>query len=156
MLNILSGNEAWPYLIGHTGSGRSFILACFANMITKQKGKGAFVNTADFLSEMKEMSINNRDAFEQVMREMCSASVLVLDDFGNEYQSEYVYTTILFPILSARDRAGLITCFASEFPIKQIVSMYKPKIGEEKSAQLGRMLNRRCGRVRDVSSFPVH
>ena len=156
MAQAVKGSGQWIYLNGNAGSGRSYMLACLANYVTKEQGKGAFVDTAELLAEMKELSIKNRDAFESLLKELSNASILVFDDLGNEYKTEYVYTTVLYPLISARDKAGLITCFASDFPMKEFISMYRSKIGDERASQLEALLKRRCKKEFDVTGVNVH
>lgn len=156
MIKIAKGGERWLFLNGDAGSGRSYMLACFANYITKTRGVGAFCDCGTLLSDLKEKSIKRKDEFDEDMKKLSEASILVLDDFGNEYKTEYVYTSILFPLLSARDKAGLVTCFASDFPFRQIVAMYKVKIGEERAAQFEALLKRRCVKEFDVSGVKLH
>ena len=156
MSSSLKGSGQWLYLTGKAGSGKTFMLACYANYLTLNKGKGAFCDTGSLLSELKDKSIRSREEFEETMKSLSSCSVLVLDDFGNEFKTEYVYTSILFPLLSARDKADLPTAFSSDFNLKQIVSMYQGKIGEERASQLLTLLKRRCIKEFDVSGISVH
>lgn len=149
-------SNRWIYLTGSNGSGKTNMLACFSNDITKAKGKGVFTDTESLFSELKEKSINDRQNFEELLKTICESSILVLDDFGNEFKTEYVFTSILFPILSYRDKANLPTAFASDFKIDQIVSMYRSKIGFERASQLKELLVRRCKKELDVTGVPFH
>ena len=151
-----NGTKNWAYLTGKAGSGKSFMLACLANSITKEKKPGAFVDTGSLLNELKEKSISDHDGFEALIQELSSASILVFDDFGNEYKTEYVYTNILYPILNNREKGGLPTAFASDFTIAQIASMYKPKIGDVRAEQLSELLKRKCRKEYDVTSINFH
>lgn len=157
MGSLLTGDSGrWIYFFGKAGSGKSYMLACLANQYAKAKGKGAFCDTGDLLTELKELSIKDSGAFNELMKALSTCSILVLDDFGNEYKTEYVYTTVLFPLLNARDKAGLPTAFASDFKPAQIVSMYGAKIGAERAHQLGQLLTRRCGKALDVTGTQIY
>ncbi len=133
-------SDRWIYLIGSNGSGKSYMLACFANYITTNKGKGAFCDSTQLVEELKGMSINDKEGFENRMR-----------DFGNEFKTEYSFTSILFPLLSYRAKEGKLTCFASDFKIDQIGSMYQGKIGPERAAQFRDLLKQLCKKEYDVS-----
>ena len=156
MSKALQGSGQWLYLTGSAGSGKSYMLACYANYLTKENGPGAFCDTGSLLNELKEKSIKDREGFDVLMESLSTCSILVLDDFGNEYKTEYVYTTVLFPLLSARDKAGLPTAFSSDFSIKEIVSMYQSKIGAERAAQLQNLMKKRCVKEFDVSGISLH
>ena len=156
MIEGYKGKERWLFLNGSSGSGKTFMLGCFANDITKKKGSGIFVDTETALTELKNMAIHKKEEFAQLMNEYANASVVVFDNFGNEFKTEFVYTSILYPILSSRDRAGKITCFASDFSFKEIASMYRAKIGPERTNQLLSLLERRCVKEFDVTGINPH
>ncbi len=156
MSKIVKGDGKWLYFNGKAGSGRSYMLACFANNLTLKNGAGAFCDTNTILSELKDKSINDKPGFEELFSALANASVLVLDDFGNEFKSEYVYTSILFPLLLERDKKNLPTAFASDFTIASIANMYKTKIGAERADQLSELLRRRCVKEFDVTGVNLH
>ena len=157
MAKVIKGlSSNWLYLYGGAGSGKSYMLACLANMITKKNGPGAFANTSELLDELKELSIKNKEGFRDMMESLSQASILVLDDFGNEYKTEYTYVNVLFPLLNARDKSGLPTAFASDFPVESIGKMYKDKIGAVRAEQLTNLLKRRCKKGYDVTSINFH
>ena len=153
MSKIAAGllNDRWLYLTGSNGSGKSYMLACFANFITTNKGKGAFCDATQLIEELKGMSINDKDGFESRMKELREASILVLDDFGNEFKTEYSFTSILYPLLSYRAKEGKLTCFASDFKIDQIGAMYQAKIGPERASQFKELLKYCCKKEYDVT-----
>ncbi len=152
------GEKRWPYLIGNSGSGKTYMLACFANQITTHEGvaPGAFCDTGTLLSKLKDLAIKNHDAFIEKLTALQKCSVLVLDDFGNEFKSDFVYTSVLFPLLSYRDKEKLPTAFSSDFKISDIVSMYQSKIGVERAHQLRKLLERNAKGELDVSGQPIH
>ncbi len=152
MTKIAAGiSDRWIYLNGSNGSGKTYMLACFANFITQEKGKGAFCDTTSLLEELKGLSINNKEEFEVRMKALREASILVLDDFGNEFKTEYSFTSLLYPLLSYRAKEGKLTCFASDFKIEQVASMYQAKIGPERAAQFRDLLLYRCKKEYDVT-----
>ena len=149
---IASGeSDRWIYLTGNNGSGKTYMLACFANTITKAKGQGAFCDTTTLLEELKGLAINNKPEFEIRMKALREASILVLDDFGNELKTEYSFTSLLFPLLSYRAKEGKLTCFASDFKIEQIALMYRAKIGPERARQFQDLLEYRCKKEFDIT-----
>ena len=152
MSKIASGeSDRWLYLTGSNGSGKTYMLACFANFITTKMGKGAFCDTASLLEELKGLAINNKDEFEVRMKALREASILVFDDFGNEFKSEYTFTSLLFPLLSYRAKENKLTCFASDFAMAQVASMYRSKIGPERADQFLRLLQYCCKKEFDIT-----
>ena len=152
MTKIASGmSDRWLYLTGSNGSGKTYMLACFANFITQMQGKGAFCDTTSLLEELKSLSINNKEEFEVRMKALREASIVVFDDFGNEFKTEYSFTSLLYPIISYRAKENKVTCFASDFSMDQIAAMYQTKIGPERAAQFRDLLKIKCKKEYDVT-----
>ncbi len=152
MTRIASGeSDRWLYFTGNNGSGKTYMLACFANFITMSKGKGAFCDTNALLEELKGLAIHDKPEFEIRMKALSDASILVLDDFGNEYKTEFSFTSLLFPLLSYRAKENKLTCFASDFKMEQVASMYRSKIGPERAEQFLRLLQYCCKKEFDIT-----
>lgn len=147
--------DCWVYAYGDSGSGKSYVLASSAGSYAKKNPGCAFVSTPDIVEELKEMSINDKKEFEKMLNRLSTCPLVVFDDFGNEFKSEYTFSSILFPILQSRAKNKLLTYFASDFPIKDIQTMYSSKIGEVRSRQLYRMLKSLSGTDYDISGLPV-
>lgn len=150
-----SGKREWVYLTGSSGSGKSFVAAYFASRYAKRHPGCAIASTPRLLEDLKSFSINSKAEFERQLKRLQECPLLVLDEFGNEYQTEYVYSNILFPILSSRAREKLPTFFTSDFGFSDIAKMYQSKIGEVKARQLKMLLKERCGREYDISGLPI-
>ena len=152
----IKGEEPnWVYLTGDSGSGKSFVLATFAGQYAARHPGSAFVSTSRIVEELKDMSINDKKEFEKMLERLSSCPLLVLDEFGNEFKSEYTYSSILFPIISARAKNGLTTFFASDFSFEEIEQMYESKVGLARAGQLYRLLKARCKKTYDISGQPV-
>ena len=74
--------------------------------------------------------------------EIKDADLLVLDAFGDEYKSDFVRDTFVYPLLQERAYSNKITIINSNFTIKEIVSMYNlakasaPKVRQLESTLL--------------------
>ncbi len=146
----------WLYLRGRRRSGRSFLLACLANDFAKQGKKVAFADTSALMESLKDASINQKKEFEKRMAALAECDFLVLDDFGNENHTSYIYSTVLFPLLNARAKAEKATAFTSDFGFEAIVGMYREIIGMAKAAQLKNLLEDFCRKAIDVTSLDIH
>lgn len=156
LIGVLQGKtDSWVYLTGTSGSGKSFVAASIAAEYAKKHPGCAIASTPRLLEDLKSLSINSKAEFERQLKRLQECPLLVLDEFGNEYQTEYVYSNILFPILSGRSREKLPTFFASDFGFDDIAKMYESKIGEVKARQLKMLLKERCGREYDISGLPI-
>lgn len=153
--DVCIGKEMWVYLMGSSGSGKSFVAAYFAARYAKNHPGCAIASTPRLLEDLKSLSINAKAEFEKRIKRLKECPLLVLDEFGNEYQTEYVYSNILLPILSYRGREKLPIFFTSDFSFNDISKMYKTKIGDVKARQLKTLLRERCEREYDISGLPI-
>lgn len=114
----------WVYLTGAMGSGRSYLLATYANHLVVQGSKVAFINANKRFDELKGLAIAARPIFEKRMGELENCDLLVIDDFGSEFKSDYVRDQIVMPLLAERAKNGRRTFFASDFALDEIQTLY--------------------------------
>ena len=146
----------WLYLVGEAGTGRSFLAANISIDIAKRElGPVAFI---DVPSRFKELQ-GTKDAtkFADLIDLYSNVPVLVLDDFGNEYKSDFVRESILFPILNNRAKKHLYTIITSDFDINDIVLMYQTnQASKPKAEQIKRLLKRMCGKEVNQGNISVY
>ncbi|MCQ2742227.1 MAG: ATP-binding protein, partial [Bacilli bacterium] len=138
MVAIAKGqSNRWLFINGSYKSGRTYLTVALANTLAK-KGKEAiaFCDTTSLVDKLKDLSFNSKDEFSKAVDRLCSTPVVVFDDFGNEQKSEFVFSSLLFPIINARSKAGLLTIFTSDFTIKEIGEMYSDKVSTARGNQL--------------------
>ena len=150
--SVKEKNSSWIYLYGSTRSGKSYILATFAVYFAKSHPGCAYVSCQSLLEKFKNLSYLNKEEFDIYFDKIKNAPLLVIDDFGNEYKTEYTFSTYLLPLLDYRNKQGLRTFFGSSFSIKEIESLYKDKIGPIYARQLKDILTRNCGNGFDIST----
>jgi primosomal protein DnaI len=117
-------DQSWVYLVGEMGSGRSYLLAAYANLQVSQGLKVAYLNANKRFDELKGLAISSRPLFEKRMGELESLDLLVIDDFGSEYKSDYVRDQIVLPLLNERAKKNLPTFFASDYSLEEIQNLY--------------------------------
>lgn len=146
---ILKGSSSrWLYLKGGNRSGKSFILSCLSNAYAEMNPPVAFADAPLFIDSLKNIAFSKerhaKEALSKAIDTYSRCPLLVLDGFGNEFKSEYVYASLLYPILSSRSRNGLPTFFASDFSIEEVIGDYKTKIGPLRATQFSRFLTSLC------------
>ncbi len=114
----------WVYVYGDVGVGKSSILIAVCNRLVKSERKVAFLDCNKRFDEFKALSIKNKQLFEQTMNQIASYDILVLDDFGNEYKSDYTRDQILMPLLNYRAKKNLVTYFSSNYTLDEIKALY--------------------------------
>jgi hypothetical protein len=119
-----SSSKRWIYLGGEIGSGRSFLTVCFTNFLAEQGAKVAFIASNSKFDELKNDAINNRNKFLTDFNNLCSCDLLVIDDFGSEFKSDYVRDQIVLPLLNSRAKNNLPIFFLSDYSLDEIKDLY--------------------------------
>ncbi len=116
--------KSWIYIQGEPGSGKSRYVAALLNNFALKSKTVCFMNTNQRFEELKVLAIKKPQEFSAIMTQLKTCDHLVLDDFGNEYRSDYVRDTILLPILNDRSRLGLFTYITSQYSLEEIEELY--------------------------------
>lgn len=119
----------WFYVYGDLGTGKSYALAAFCNDLARKGKKVCFMNATKRFDELKGLAIKSKEDFLKMMKTLYNLDYLVIDDFGNEYKSDYVRDQIIMPILAERTKNHKATLFASDFSIDEIEELYSQKYG---------------------------
>lgn len=138
-------SSEWLYLIGEAGTGRSFLAANIAVEIAKnENGPVAFIDTPSRFKELH--GTKDPKKFADLIDLYSTVPVLVLDDFGNEYKSDFIRESILYPIISQRAKKHLYTIITSDYSINDIAQMYQTnQAAQPKVEQIKKLLKRMCG-----------
>lgn len=155
---IQGESKRWLFLSGNPRTGKSYLAATIANeLIHAKKGPIAYINTPTRLKELTDMAFEQKEAFRKTLDLYINVPVLILDDFGNEYKSDYVRDTILFPILSERSKNEKITLFTSDFTFDEIAKMYGGNASSQiRSNQLKRLLLAMCKAPIELKGLSVY
>ncbi len=130
-------DHPWVYLEGEENAGKSFLLSSFSIGYGKTGKNIAFVNTPQRFDQLKFFSVKERGTFDDLMVRLASAPLLVLDDFGKEFHSDYVRDTILLPLLYVRANHKLMTFFSSRYSLGQIEKLWSySALSKEKAPEI--------------------
>lgn len=146
----------WIYLTGEEGTGRTYVAANIALDIAKnERGPIAFL---DVPSRFKELaSKKDNAAFTELLDKYMNVPVLVLDDLGNEYKSEFVREAILFPILNARSKNHLFTVITSDFSVNDYCLMYQNNASSKpKIEQIKKLFKKNIGEEINLGSLSIY
>lgn len=88
-------------LYGNIGSGKSYYAACIANRLIDN---GYRVKMTNFQTIINQLN-NSWEGRNEYINQLCSYSLLILDDLGTERQSEYMQEQV-FNIVNARYVTG--------------------------------------------------
>lgn len=117
-------DHPWAYITGASGSGKSYQVMKICNDFAANDFKIAYLNYPQRSEEMKSLVMKDNDAFKRMINKINDCTVLVLDDFGDEFKSDYLFDAVLLPLLLERSRKGQITYFVSAYSLKELELAY--------------------------------
>lgn len=143
LVNILNTNSSKGlFVYGDNRIGKTFILSLFSmKYIEKTKKSVAFCSSKDLFQTIQDSLFNDKERAKEYINQLIDVDLLILDGFGNEYKSDYVRDTIVYPLLSARLEKHKLTMFTSNFSIEEIEEMYDTsKSSKPRARQLKKVL----------------
>lgn len=156
---IKDGRSNWLYLCGGPGSGKSY----FAGMLACDAAKNnrspiIFANATRRIKELSDLQYSDKEEFQKMLNRYCTCELLVLDDFANEFKSEFVRDAIVFPILSMRASKKLMTIITSDFTIEDVETLYacNSKAGGIRARQISQLLRALCDKEIIVGDLPIY
>lgn len=111
------------YIWGLPGVGKTYLLAGMCNQLAKQGKSICFVNVPKLVSDLKQM-FQDSGAMEQYLYRITNCDVLVLDDIGSESVTAWSRDEILLTILDQRMEQHKLTCFSSNYSMKELQDKY--------------------------------
>ncbi len=144
---VLKKSNSWIFVKGDMSTGKSFFAAtlCVDAARNKLYNSISFVDVPERFKELTDLAFQKSPKFVELLDKIKNSEMLVLDDLGNEFRSEFVRDNVFFPILSYRAKNKLFTIITSNYSIEDICTMYytnqasKPKID-----QIRQLLNVMC------------
>lgn len=121
--NASSDSTNGLYIYGKCGVGKTFLCFCFANAYAQRKNKTiCFVYMPELINIIK-LGFNNqldKEKSNQLIEKMKECDVLVLDDLGSEFATDWFYSDYLLNILNIRSNLKKITIFNSNYSIDKL------------------------------------
>ncbi len=111
-------NVKGMYLSGSFGSGKSYILSALLNELSNKGYKTVNVYYPSLLNTLKA-SFNDY-TYDEVLDEIMTADVLLLDDIGAENNTTWSRDEVLGSILQYRMDNNLTTFFTSNYTIDEL------------------------------------
>lgn len=106
------------YLYGTFGSGKTYILSALLNKLAEKNIKSIIIHVPELMRSIKE-SFNDL-SYKDKMEALMNVEILLLDDIGAEYLTEWTRDEILEPILNYRMENNLATFFTSNYSIDEL------------------------------------
>ena len=108
------------YLYGEFGVGKTYLLAALANELTKLGKTVLLAYFPDLVRALKN-SLNDSKNLEDMINNLKTVDVLMLDDLGSENLTPWLRDEILGPILNYRYMSGKIVCISSNLDQRKLI-----------------------------------
>jgi len=123
---------------GPVGTGKTYLAACIVNAFLDQLKWVTFGGVVDLLGRIRRSYSEAAQEEEwQIMDELCSVPLLVLDDLGKEKVSEWV-EQMLFRVIDSRYRENKLLVVTSNFTAPELQDRY-PEVGPALVSRLAEM-----------------
>lgn len=133
------------FLSGNFQIGKTYALACAANLFATNNIDTLLIYFPDMLRELK--SLLYKPEFETKMNMLKTVDVLMLDDLGAETPSAWVRDEILCPIINYRLQEGLPVFFSTNYSIEGLRDFYQRIDNSSNAAE------RVMARIKNLSTF---
>lgn len=120
------------YLSGNFGSGKSYILSALLNELSNKGFHTVNVNFQNLLRKLKATFGEYDSDYDEILDEIMTCDVLLLDDIGAENNTPWSRDEILGTILQYRMDNNLTTFFTSNFTIDELESVLSDTAKEGK------------------------
>lgn len=105
------------YLHGSFGSGKTYLVAALFNELAKKGVKSIIIHVPELIRSIKDsFDTDYSDRFHTLK----TTPLLLLDDIGAEYLTEWARDEVIEPILQYRMDEGLPTFFTSNFTLEDL------------------------------------
>ena len=155
---LKKGLNDWIYLIGNKRSGRSYLAAAMVVDAAKRgKGPICYLDSSLRIRELNDISLKRKEDFQKLLDFYSNVPILVLDDFGNEFKTDFIRDAIVFQILSNRLSKKLLTIFTSDFSIEDIQELYSTsKAGAIRARQIAGILKEGAGKEINLGEIAIY
>ena len=113
------------FVSGGSSSGKSYPLIALCNEFVKEENKTcAFVDVKTFIDSLKNTFSFNKENYVKLMDTVKNADILVLDNLGEEKQSEWVRDDVIGTIIDYRSKNNSLTFITSCYTLNELEKMY--------------------------------
>ena len=144
---LLKKSNEWIFIKGDMSTGKSFFAATLCVDAARNKAfeSISFVDVPERFKQLTDLAFQKSPKFVELLDKIKNSEMLVLDDLGNEFRSDFVRDNVFFPILSYRAKNKLFTLITSNYSIEDICTMYSTNAASKpKIEQIRQMLNLMC------------
>ena len=134
-LEALNNGES-VFLHGKVALGKTHVCYYTAQKFY-YKGKSVFIALIqDIINEVQNMMNQKELNPNRFIKELQNYDLLIIDDLGNEYATDYSSSSILQPIIDWRYKNEKATLISSNYGINELLEIYSDKSRAKKVAPI--------------------
>ncbi|MFC2024658.1 ATP-binding protein [Chloroflexota bacterium] len=119
-LSFAKSPEGWLVLMGQTGCGKTHLAAAIVNHHYQAGQPALFVVVPDFLDHLRSaFNPESKMSYDQLFEKVKTASLLVLDDFGEQTTTPWAREK-LYQVINYRYNARLATIITTRYSLEEI------------------------------------
>lgn len=144
------------YLYGPKKVGKSFLLSQYFAEIAKESKdvKIGFFNSVDLFKNLNEYYFHEKEKYQELYDSILTVDYLILDDFGNEYKSDFIRDNFIYPLISRRVDRNLPIFYTSNYDLDEIKEMFSTsRAAAPRAKQLLELISSQC-EVVELDSIP--
>lgn len=124
ILEVVSDDvENGMFIYGPSSSGKSYPLVALCNEFVKDNKTCSFADVKTFVESLKNSFGDNKETI-RLMELVKTCDILVLDNLGEEKQTEWVRDDVISSIIDYRSKNNLITFITSCYTLEELEKMY--------------------------------
>jgi len=127
-LRFAEAPDGWLVLMGQTGCGKTHLAAAIVNYRYQAGKPGLFVVVPDFLDHLRSaFNPESKVSYDQLFEGVKTASLLVLDDFGEQTTTPWAREK-LYQVINYRYNARLATVVTTRYSLEEILEQVEAAI----------------------------
>lgn len=104
---VIERKRGWVVMTTHSGSGKSYLLACAVNAAVVSGIVAKYVQFSTLMTDFIESRMSRHEkSFPAIMREHTGVGLLALDEFGEGNLSDFLLTVTREMLVGRSDTAG--------------------------------------------------
>lgn len=122
------------WLCGNKGIGKSHLLGAIANELKNKNAEVVFISASTLINEIQNVVRSDSNKFKKRMDYYKNVEILILDDMGTEYLTNWTVQSVLYEILNTRMNNKAKTWFSSNLTQKEYENHVARSINDKMTA----------------------
>ena len=114
-------------MFGKTGLGKTHLSLSIANEVLKKGYNVLYDSAMNYLNQIEKEHFGRDISGKDTLSVLLTADLLILDDFGTEFEKSF-YVSVIYNIINTRLNRGLPTIISTNLYHEEILEKYGERI----------------------------